>query len=717
MSSVDSSTQKQHLFGRWRFDAITGDVFDGQTNTRLEPQVAKLLDYFLSHQDKLTSRDELIDAVWENRIVSDDAVNRCVSILRQILSPDDKHALIETVIRRGYISHFPAPDEKPISKRSPGRKNLLILAALVSLLVVVIYAGVGKRTEPPAPAQSTQREGTPIIAVLPFTSSDMAGDSEFLASGIHDDLLTQLAQLQSLQVISRTSVLEYRDGNRNLRTIGQDLGADAILEGGIQRNGDQIRINMQLIDAQTDAHLWAEQYDRELSPANIFAVQTEITRAIASALNAALTEQDDTQLSVLPTENMAAYNAYHRALEIRGIRNSGDPAYIEALEQAVDLDPSFVRAWVEIAGALSLENFSSPDPDSIHRLEQVLEKVRSLAPDSAEYLIAKAYFTYYVLKSYDKAAELITRAQRMRPNDAHVVELKSWIQRRQGDYDGRIESIRLTRKLDPKNLSRTVVLINSLMIVHRYDEAGLEFETAPIKNFTMSVSNSLLQIQDHQEPARLLDALMSLQKEYGRVADPLDLWDANIAKHDYHAADQIMMEMQASGEKSVFWANTGVMVPRVDLHRLMTYWFMQADDRLDILKTQLLTELDNWRDSDGDFRHYDQNLLMAFVTAVDGNIAETERLIRAWRRAANEDLASLALNIHYSCRALGIAAATTAAVQCIRQGLVEPSLIMPFFEPFLPYYDAIRGEAEFVELLADIQKGGPLNGVGPTRYP
>jgi TolB-like protein len=142
-----------------------------------------------------------------------------------------------------------------------------------------------------------------MVAVLPFTSAGLADDSEFFASGMHDDLLTQLAQLQSMRVISRTSVYQYRDSDRSLREIGRELGADAILEGGVQRAGDQIHINVQLVDAHSDVHLWAQQYDRKLTPANIFGIQAEIARSIASALDSTLTRTDAAQLHVLPTDN------------------------------------------------------------------------------------------------------------------------------------------------------------------------------------------------------------------------------------------------------------------------------------------------------------------------------------------------------------------------------------------------------------------------------
>ena len=197
--SADNGMPESHEFGRWRFDAHTGDLFDGATTTRFEPQVAKLLDYFLRHQNTLISRDELMAAVWANRVVSDDAINRCISILRQSLSPDDKNAFIETVVRRGFVSHFPPPPAAPApTVQPPRRRNHWKLAALAVVAAIVVYGAFRLFPALPPQAPDTDGGGIPVVAVLPFLSAGSADDSAFFANGMHDDLLTQLAQLQSL---------------------------------------------------------------------------------------------------------------------------------------------------------------------------------------------------------------------------------------------------------------------------------------------------------------------------------------------------------------------------------------------------------------------------------------------------------------------------------------------------------------------------------------
>jgi len=734
MSSGGRDVPGSHAFDRWRFDPDTGDLFDGRTTTRLEPQVARLLDYFLAHQDTLISRDQLMTAVWNDRIVSDDAINRCISILRQKLTPEDRNAFIETVIRRGFISHFPPPLEaakppppielrplteppEPLEPSEPielsqagapdqrrgGRNTAWVLGVLVGMAALVLFAVIRMLGDAEPPLRETTRAGAPMVAVLPFISAELAGDSEFFARGVHDDLLTQLAQLESMRVISRTSVSEYRGTERNIREIGRELGADAILEGGVQRVGDQIRINVQLIDAHSDVHLWAQQYDRELTPANIFSIQAEIARAIAAALDSTLTRQDAIQLNVLPTNNMAAYRAYHEAMELRETMTIRAPAYIASLERAVALDPDFVRAWAELAGALSFANIRQRDADEIRRLDNILERIRALAPESWEYLVAQSYYTYYILKDYDRAYALISQARAMRPSDIHVLELQSWIQRRQGDIAGGIESIRQGRILDPRSEYWRTRLVNNLVLAHRYDEAIDEIEKARVDSYGLSWLRTVLRMRDHRDPRLLLEQMKALQQEYRADAVPFHLWEAHIGARDYAGATAHLDAFQAGELPNDSWRFLGV--PDVHLARLITGWLQHGSDRTEPSPAEVRARLEAGLDTASGGLTVNYSLAMALITATEGNSEETERQVRGWRREANQDLAELALQRHFACRALGMVAAVPAALDCLRSALAEPSLVMPFIEPLLPYYDPLRNDPRFVEFLSEIPNG------------
>lgn len=711
----------QYEFGNWRFNADVGELCDGENTTRLEPQVGKLLAYFLDNQNTLASRDQIINAVWEGRIVSDDAINRCVSILRQILTPEDKNAFIETVVRRGFISHFPAAPESVLETGSksqieslpglqelpeqlPRRSRLRTVLELGLLAVLIIYFIANRDTDNPQRQRQAETGGIPVLAVLPFSTSDHDGDSEFFANGIHDDLLTQLAQLQSMRVISRTSVMGYQGRNLNILDIGKELGADAILEGGIQRNGDQIRINAQLIDARTDEHLWAGQYDRELLLGDLFEIQSEIAVSIAKALQTTLTEQDSNHLSLLPTQNMAAFRAYHQSMVLRDTGSLNEPAYLDALERAVALDPGYVRAWAELAGYLSYKNLSQPNDASIIRIEEILVHIRDIAPQSAEYVIAQAYYNYYIIKNYEQALLLTEHAHELRPSDPRILELKGFIQRRLGDYEGRLESIRQAGALDPKNPFWTISLILNLMVAHQYDEASREINKASFQSFDLAMLDGWLQIRADKDLAQWGEILTAIEREYDQAVSNGERLNAYIWSRDFEGADT-WLDLQVEEFDSGYfygWFDAGISA--VELQRLVIYWFLQDHDRLDPLTTQLLSRLDEMRNGEGGFDDSNDYLAWAFLTAVAGDTQETERAVRNWRRMTTQDFAEYTMQKHFSCRALGMSAAVAAAVKCIRESLHEPSVAMPFVEPFLPYYDPIRDSKEFVELVKEFDE-------------
>ena len=547
-----------------------------------------------------------------------------------------------------------------------------------------------------------RREGPPMVAVLPFASTSLEGDSGFFASGVHDDLLTQLAQLQSLRVISRTSVLEYKDTIRNIREIGKALGADAILEGGVQTAGDRIRINAQLIDARTDEHLWAETYDRELLPANIFEIQSEIARAITIALQTTLTDRDARTLAVIPTESMPAYRAYHRALELRNNVPQGlySQAYIEALQEAATLDPTFTRALADLAGSLAWMSLSQQSAELVKRTEQALEQIYAVAPGSADYLIAQAYYTYYILHDYDLAHQIISRAQEMRPSDAQLVEVKSWIERRQGKWDAMIESLRRARTLDPKTPRWTFTLINNLVATHRYDEASVVSENYGLQDYWSTYYYTLLLLREHGDLGRLAADMKTLHGEFDVTASPHNLWSILIANREYVAAAELAdINIEESTEQGE--------TPTTDIsgwqrHQIMSYWFLEQDEPLAEVLREARAILDLGRSADGSFSDPSEMISMALVSAAEGNRKETERLIRRWRRAVESVWPQRTYRKHLACQALGMAGAAEAVVECIRIGLTEPSFVMPFLEPYLPYYDSIRDEPAFIDLLAEL---------------
>ena len=595
-------------------------------------------------------------------------------------------------------THAAGPDEVP-APQALRRTDFILLAALAAVAIAIVYSMVGRVVDEPGFERKAAGDGPPMVAVLPFTAASLGGDSEFFAVGIHDDLLTRLAQLESLRVISRTSVLEFKNTVRNIRDIGAQLGADVILEGGIQSAGDRIRINAQLIDARTDEHLWAHTYDRELTAASIFDVQTEIARAIASAMHATLTPQDVSQLAVIPTENMAAYREYRRALEMRAAGSVWkNEEYQQALENAVELDPHFTRAMAELVGHLSFTNFFHPeDTESVPRAEALLERIRVLAPDSADHLIAKYYYTYYTLKDYPRAYQLIRQAESLRPSDIELLVIKTYIQRRVGDYESRIETIKKLIRLDPLNTSRKDRLLWNLILTHQYDEAETTLAAHDDDRLETAYWRAYLSLREHRDVSRWAKDMEDLWVQDEDFGLPDERWNTRIAIRDFEGAKQLLGELDA--EES----DTGMYFSEQTTARIITLWFLGDEKGLSELLPTKRAFLEQSRDSEGNFENLGTNLQLALIAAAEGNVEEVRKLVRYTLQEANKDKTSLSSMLGEACRLLGMVGATADVVNCLRRAFTEPSDAQPFLEPFLPYYDPVRDEPAFIELLTEFE--------------
>jgi len=258
------------------------------------------------------------------------------------------------------------------------------------------------------------------IAVLPFDNRSRLEDDEFFVEGIHDDLLTNLARIASLKVISRTSVGKYKDTEKSIPDIARELGVATVMEGAVQRAGNTVRINVQLIDAETDEHLWAEIFDREMTAENLFAIQSEISGKIAEALKATLSPEEQQRIDEQPTQNLAAYNAYMRGRQMMARRSSEsvDQAAAE-FQRAVDLDPEFALAWTGISEASMLQvQYSDLDMlESIQRRRNSTERALALNDQLGEAHLSKALLLNFDLLLPEAEAAYL-RAIELSPNNA-----------------------------------------------------------------------------------------------------------------------------------------------------------------------------------------------------------------------------------------------------------------------------------------------------------
>ncbi len=330
------------------------------------------------------------------------------------------------------------------------------------------------------------------LAILPFVNIAQTEDNEPFTVGIHDDLITHLSKISALKVISRTSVLKYKGSDKPVREIASDLGVAHVLEGGVQRAGNQIRLNVQLVDAQTEEHLWAETFNRELSASNIFMIQSEISEKIASALKAQLTDAELVSLGKQQTDNLDAYNAYLAGRQRLLVRNS--TALKEALglfEKATELDPNYALAYVGQADTWSLLNEYSDvsEADMFENGEPLLEKALSLDPMLAEAHTSKANYLLQV-DQLDAAKNRFEYALKLNPNYATTYHWYGILSDRLGDKKKALDLYRKAAQLDP---------------------------LSPV--IQTNIGFMLLEADQHEEAMKQFDRIMELMPEYPGAAN------------------------------------------------------------------------------------------------------------------------------------------------------------------------------------------------------
>jgi len=293
------------------------------------------------------------------------------------------------------------------------------------------------------------------IAVLPFENLSDDKSNAYFAEGIQDEILTRLSKIADLKVISRTSTQKYKSAPDNLREIGQQLGVANLLEGSVQKSGNAVHINVQLIKAATDEHVWAESYDRELQ--NIFGVEGEVAGAIADQLNAKLSGNEKRELAARPTKNPDAYDAYLRGLAFEGGVQDFRASLlksIDAFENAVRLDPEFAIAWAHLCrqNGLAFINNVGPAPERREAARKALDMAIKFGPELVETQLAKAYYKYYCERDYEGAKAQLESIRRQYPNNAVVSEFLGGIARRQGQWEQSRALYARAVELDPQNI-------------------------------------------------------------------------------------------------------------------------------------------------------------------------------------------------------------------------------------------------------------------------
>src|SRR5262245_31121524 len=362
---------------------------------------------------------------------------------------------------------------------SPSRwtKFALIAALLVSAVVLTISSSIFFRR---GVGEATASIPEKSIAVLPFENLSEEKSNAYFADGIQDEILNRLSKIADIKVISRTSTQHYKSAPGNLREIAKQLGVAHIVEGSVQKSGDAVRVNVQLIKAANDSHLWADTFDRKLI--DIFSVESEVAKAIADQLRAQLTGQEEKVIAAKPTDNPEAYDAYLRGLAYT-LKSANNPANALAaqkyLREAVRLDPKFALAWALLSNVEArgyLVGSLQPTVTLREEARQAAETAFALQPNLGEGILARGYYHYACLKDYATALRYFEQARRLLPNSSRIPEFLAYVTRRQGQWDRSEAYFNEAERLDPRNVWLLTNHAFSYSILRRFPEALRKFD-------------------------------------------------------------------------------------------------------------------------------------------------------------------------------------------------------------------------------------------------
>jgi TolB-like protein/Tfp pilus assembly protein PilF len=391
--------------------------------------------------------------------------------------------------------------------KTPGvhrRRNLILLIALA----VIISATAGFFLLPRAVRDKIDRS----VAVLPFQNLSSDPDNAYFADGIQEEVLTRLAKIGDLKVISRTSTQGYQSEPGNLAEIAKQLGVANILEGSVQKAGDQVRVNVHLVNVQTGSQLWAEIYDRKLS--DIFGVETEISKRIAESLQAKLTGREERALAAQPTNNPQAYDKYLRGLAFEARSNYSSDALFTAIDfydLAVRLDPSFALAWARLSGVHALLYSNRRDTTIARRdaAKAALENAQRLQPNSPETLLFTGYYQYWVLHDYGLAKATFERVSKKLPGNSEVLYALAAIARSEGHWDESVAYWERGLALNPRNKALLTEVAFTYAAIRQFPKAEKLYDRAlnilPKELSLMALKASIYQAEGNlQESAKLL---------------------------------------------------------------------------------------------------------------------------------------------------------------------------------------------------------------------
>ena len=474
-------------FGDYELDLRTAELRRHGVLVKLQPQPAKVLVTLVSRAGEVVSRQDLVEQVWGSQTFVDfeQGLNFAIRQIRSVLEDDAEHPrYLETLPKRGYrftapVSEVTAPTEvqspatpTPLPRTHKlGSRYILVFPGIAALAVTITLA-IGWEPLHKRFWSTSNKHPIESLAVLPLHNLSQDPEQEYFSEGMTDELITDLAKIARLRVISHTSVNRYKETKRPLPEIAQELGVDAVIEGTVLRSGDRVRITAQLIDARTDRHLWAESYERSVK--DIFALQGEVAKQIATQVGINLTTGEQARLANIPAVDPAAHEAYLKGnFYWNQLNCTGYKKALEYFQQAVAKDPSFAPAYSGMAD--SYFNLADercwPEDDAFAKSKAAALKALELDPGSADAHAQLGELAFYREWDWAKAEKEFTEAIELDPNDAgihasYAIYLVSMSKQEQG-----LSEMRKAHELDPVSEATNMMFTYVFYLAHEYDQA------------------------------------------------------------------------------------------------------------------------------------------------------------------------------------------------------------------------------------------------------
>jgi serine/threonine-protein kinase len=586
--------------------------------------------------------------------------------------------------------------------------GLLVVAALAAALFSFLRKG---------PARSLATAVEKSIAVLPFENLSSDKENAYFTDGVQDEILTHLARIADLKVISRTSVMQYKSGApRNLREIAQQLGVANVVEGSVQRSGNRVRVNAQLIDARNDAHLWALSYDRDL--ADVFAIQSEIAKAIADQLQAKLSPNEKKAIEQPPTTDLAAFDLYSRAKSLFLTANFSATVdldlqkAIELLDEAVKRDPSFFDAYCQLARAhefVYAVTESDHTPARLALAEAALQAAARLRPDAAETHLARAQYLYYGLRDYAGALAELEIARRALPNDPRLFELTGYILRRRGQQEEGLCNLERAVELDPRNVYTLQQIAGSYQFLGRYAESIAALDRAlaimpdHVETRTTREEHYFYWKADTRPLHQTIDAILA-QWPNAIVSAADDWFSCALAERDPAAAERALV---ALGDNSC-WGEDAITLSHSfgeGLLARMTKDEARARTAFEAARAQQEKIVQ---------AQPDYGPALCVLGLIDAALGRKDLALDEGRRAIG--LTPVEKDVNNGSRVLQYFAITAAwagekelALQQLETGLRAPaaSLILSYGAlKLFPVWDPLRGDPRFEKIVAELAPRG-----------